>query len=84
METILKNYKSENQELKDRPIFLVSSLANDGIKELKNKINEYAINIIQKLIDASNNNNNERISSITLRKTGNVINQLESKVRNCC
>ena len=84
METILKNYKSENQELKDRPIFLVSSKANDGIKELKNKINEYAINIIQKLIDASNNNNNERISSITLGKAGNVINQLESKVRKCC
>jgi len=43
----LKKFKKENSELKDKPIILVSAKTSDGIKELKNKIKEYSLNIIE-------------------------------------
>ena len=46
----LKKYKDINQKLKDQPLFLVSAKTSYGIMELKNKINEYSINIIYKKI----------------------------------
>jgi tRNA U34 5-carboxymethylaminomethyl modifying GTPase MnmE/TrmE len=44
----LKKFKILNNKLKDNPILLVSAKTSYGIQELKNKIEEYSINIIEK------------------------------------
>ena len=47
-EDSIKKYKEINNKLKDKPVFLVSAKTSYGIEELKNKINEYSINLIDK------------------------------------
>ena len=55
---VLNKFKSENNKLEDQPIFLVSAKSKEGIEELTKKINEYAINIIDKIIDSSKKTEN--------------------------
>ena len=54
---VLNNFKSENSELKQQPIFLVSAKTSEGIEELKNQIKNYALDITDKIIDSSNRTN---------------------------
>jgi len=62
----LKNFKKINSELKDKPIILVSAKTSDDIEELKNKIKEYSLNIIEIKKKAENQNsenqNSERLN----------------------
>ena len=54
---IIKNFKEKNEKLKDEPIILTSALTSDGIDELKNKINEYSINIMYNKMNVTQNEN---------------------------
>ena len=54
---IIKNFKEKNEKLKDEPIILTSALTSDGIDELKNKINEYSINIMNNKMNVTQNEN---------------------------
>ena len=54
---IIKIFKEKNEKLKDKPIILVSAKTSDGIEELKNKINEYSSNIVDKKINEIQNEN---------------------------
>ena len=55
---VLNKFKSENNKLEDQPIFLVSAKSKEGFEELTKKINEYAINIIDKIIYSSKKTKN--------------------------
>lgn len=59
----LNNFKNINSELKDKPIMFVSAKTSDGIKELKNKIKEYSINIIEEKKNAENQNSEKSIGN---------------------
>ena len=54
---VIKIFKKKNEKLKDKPIILVSALTSDGIEELKNKINEYSINIVDKSLNETQDKN---------------------------
>ena len=54
---IIKNFKEKNEKLKDKPIIMVSALTSDGIEDLKNKINEYSINIVNNKMNVTQNEN---------------------------
>ena len=54
---VIKIFKEKNEKLKDKPIILVSALTSDGIEELKNKINEYSINIVDKSLNETQDKN---------------------------
>ena len=79
LEPILAKYKLENEELKDKPIFVVSAQTSDGIKELKDKVNDYSINIIKKIIASKN----DRKDSFHLNKDFNKKIELNDKKKKC-
>ena len=54
---IIRIFKEKNEKLKDKPIIMVSALTYDGIEDLKNKINEYSINIVDKKLNETQNKN---------------------------
>ena len=76
---VLKEYKLENDELEDQPIFLVSAKSKEGIEELSKRINEYAINIIDKIIDSSKKTEN----TMELKNERFSIEKLREK-KKCC
>ena len=79
LEPILAKYKLENEELKDKPIFVVSAQTSEGIKELKDKVNDYSINIIKKIIASKN----DRKDSFRLNKDFNKKIVLNNKKKKC-
>ena len=56
-EKIIKIYKEKNEKLKDKHIIFVSAKTADGIDDLKKKIKEYSIYIVDKKINKSQNEN---------------------------
>ena len=64
---------------KDQPIFLVSAKSKEGIEELSKRINEYAINIIDKIIDSSKKTEN----TMELKNERFSIKKLKKK-KKCC
>jgi small GTP-binding protein len=60
----LKQFKIINNKLKDKQIILVSALTSSGIRELKNKIKEYSINIIE---EKKNKSQSKKIDFTTER-----------------
>ena len=56
-EKIIKIYKEKNEKLKDKHIIFVSAKTADGIDDLKKKIKEYSIDIVDKKINKSQNEN---------------------------
>ena len=79
LEPILAKYKLENEELKDKPIFVVSAQTSEGINELKDKVNDYSINIIKKIIASKN----DRKDSFRLNKDFNKKIVLNNKKKKC-
>ena len=67
----LRQFKIINNKLKDKPILLVSARTSSGIHELKNKIIEYSINIIEE------SQNNECLNSFELKP------QIKNEKRSC-
>ena len=57
-EKTIKKFREKNKKLGDKPIILVSSLTSEGIDKLKDKINEYSINIVDKKINEFEIENN--------------------------
>ena len=51
---VLNNFKLENRELEQQPIFFVSAKTSEGIEELKKKILDYSLEITDKIKDSSN------------------------------
>ena len=76
---VLNKFKSENNKLEDQPIFLVSAKSKEGFEELTKKINEYAINIIDKIIDSSKKTEN----TMELKNERFSIKKLKKK-KKCC
>ena len=76
---VLNKFKSENNKLEDQPIFLVSAKSKEGIEELSKRINEYAINIIDKIIDSSKKTEN----TMELKNERFSIKKLKKK-KKCC
>ena len=57
-EKTIKEFKEKNKKLEDKPIILVSAKTSEGIDKLKDKINEYSINIVDKKINEFEIENN--------------------------
>ena len=76
-EDTIRDFKVKNDKLKDQPIILVSAKNSDGIKELKDKIVEYSLNIINPKKQDSNTSTEIRSHSFPL------VNQ-PIKKRKCC
>ena len=72
---IIKIFKEKNEKLKDKPIILVSAKTSDGIDQLKDKITEYSLNIVDKKLNESQNEN----SSLSLNS--NSVTGMEEE---CC
>ena len=66
---IIKAFKEKNGRLKDKPIILVSAKTSDGIDQLKDKITEYSLNIVDKKLNESQNKNSSLyLNSISIAK----------------
>ena len=79
----LKQFKIINNKLKDKQIILVSALTSSGIQELKNKINEYSINIIEEKKNKSKSKNmHSSTESLTNKSFG--LEPPTNNKSNCC
>ena len=79
---VLNNFKLENRELENQPIFLVSAKTSEGIEELKKKINDYSMEIIDKIIDSSNET--KKNIELTIDKDNKTKNDSKIKRKKCC
>ena len=80
---ILNNFKLENRELEKQPIFLVSAKTSEGIEEFKKKIIDYSKEIIDKIIDSSNETKKTTIE-LTIDKDNNTKNDSKKNKKKCC